>query len=127
MRVLIVGAGIAGLALARALSQRHVTAEVVERLPSWQPSGAGLYLPGNAVRALGELGLGPAVEARAAPIERQHFLDHRGRKLAEIDVRRFWEGVGPCVALERTALHAVLRRGNRGRPCPARHRRDRAR
>lgn len=109
VRVLIVGAGIAGLALARALHLRQVTAEVVERTPSWQPSGAGLYLPGNAVRALGELGLGQAVEARAAPIERQHFLDHRGRTLAEIDVRRFWEGVGPCVALERTALHEVLR------------------
>ena len=50
--MLIVGAGIAGLALARALHQRGITAEVVERATEWEPSGAGLYLPANAVRAL---------------------------------------------------------------------------
>jgi 2-polyprenyl-6-methoxyphenol hydroxylase-like FAD-dependent oxidoreductase len=65
LRVLIVGAGIAGLALARALRQRDITAEVVERATEWQPSGAGLYLPANAVRALGELGVEPALRARA--------------------------------------------------------------
>jgi 2-polyprenyl-6-methoxyphenol hydroxylase-like FAD-dependent oxidoreductase len=36
LRVLIVGAGIAGLALARALSLRGVTAEVVERVTEWR-------------------------------------------------------------------------------------------
>ncbi|HWN22857.1 MAG TPA: FAD-dependent monooxygenase [Gaiellaceae bacterium] len=109
MRALIVGAGIAGLALARALQERGVTADVVERAAEWPTAGAGLYLPGNAVRALGELGLGPAVAARANSIERQRLLDHRGRRLADIDVRAFWEGVGGCIALERTALHDVLR------------------
>ena len=56
----------------------------------WQVSGAGLYLPGNAVRALAELGVGSAVGARANPIGRQRILDHRGRLLAEIDVDRYW-------------------------------------
>lgn len=109
MRVLIVGAGVAGLALARALHRRGITAEVVERASEWPTAGAGLYLPGNAVRALDELGVGPAVAARAHPIERQRLVDHRGRRLAEIDVTAFWEGVGGCVALERAALHEVLR------------------
>ena len=109
MRVLIVGAGIAGLGLACALQQRGVTAEVVERAGAWEPTGAGLYLPGNAVRALVELGMGPAVTARANAIERQRVLDHRGRRLAEIDVSRFWEGVGGCVAIERAALLDLLR------------------
>ena len=71
--------------------------------------GAGLYLPGNAVRALAELGLGPAVAARANPIRRQRFPDHRGRLLADIDVDRIWDGVAGCVAIERTALHEALR------------------
>ena len=39
--MLIVGAGIPGLALARALRQRDITGEVVERVTDWQPSGAG--------------------------------------------------------------------------------------
>jgi 2-polyprenyl-6-methoxyphenol hydroxylase-like FAD-dependent oxidoreductase len=111
VRVLIVGGGIAGLALARALRARGITAEIVERKPEWPSAGAGLYLPGNAVRALGELGVGAEVAARANPIERQRFLDHRGRLLAEVDVGEFWDGVGGCVAIHRAALHEALREG----------------
>ena len=108
MRVLIVGAGIAGLALARALLQRGIMAEVVERVSEWEPSGAGLYLPGNAGRALHELSMGSALAQRANPIRRQRLRDHRGRLLADIDVDRLWDGVGGCVALHRAALHEML-------------------
>ncbi len=107
--MLIIGAGIAGLALARACRQHDLSLEVVERVTEWETTGTGLYLPGNAVRGLGELGLGPAVAARANPIGRQRFLDHRGRRLAEIDVDRFWDGVGNCLAINHAALHEVLR------------------
>ncbi len=107
MRILIVGAGIAGLALAHALHRRGGTPEVVERVSDWQPIGAGLYLPGNAVRALRELGI--EVPPDANPIRRQCFLDHRGRRLAEVDVDRWWDGVGGCVAIRREALHVALR------------------
>jgi 2-polyprenyl-6-methoxyphenol hydroxylase-like FAD-dependent oxidoreductase len=109
VRVLIVGAGIAGLALARALLQRGITADVVERATEWDRSGAGLYLPANAVRALQALDIGSAVRARANPIGRQRLLDHRGRLLASIDVDRLWDGVGGCVAIRRAALHEALR------------------
>jgi 2-polyprenyl-6-methoxyphenol hydroxylase-like FAD-dependent oxidoreductase len=108
VRVLVVGAGVAGLALARALHERGIAVEVVERTTAWNQGGAGLYLPGNALRALRDLGVESAVSARANPIGRQSFLDHRGRVLAEIDVDRFWEGVGGCVAIPRSALHEVL-------------------
>ncbi len=111
LRVLIVGAGIAGLALARALLQRGITAEVVERVSEWEASGAGLYLPGNAVRALRELGIGSAVAQRANPIKRQRLLDHRGRLLADIDVDMLWDGVGGCIAIHRAALHEALLEG----------------
>ena len=109
MRVLIVGAGIAGLALGRALHQRGITAELVDRATEWDASGAGLYLPGNAARALGELGIESDLAARGNGIARQRLLDNRGRLLADIDVERVWEGVGGCVAIRRAALHEVLR------------------
>jgi 2-polyprenyl-6-methoxyphenol hydroxylase-like FAD-dependent oxidoreductase len=108
-RVLIVGAGVAGLVLARALRLRGITAEVVERTAEWDASGAGMYLPGNCARALDELGIWTEVAARANPIVRQRFFDHRGRRLVDIDVRRYWEGVGGCVAISRAALHEALR------------------
>jgi 2-polyprenyl-6-methoxyphenol hydroxylase-like FAD-dependent oxidoreductase len=109
--VLIVGAGVAGLALAGALSRREMTADVVERMPQWETSGTGLYLPGNSVRALDELGIWAELAACANPIVRQRFLDHRGRLLADIDVRSYWDGVAACVAIRRAALHEALRAG----------------
>jgi 2-polyprenyl-6-methoxyphenol hydroxylase-like FAD-dependent oxidoreductase len=109
MRVLIVGAGIAGLALARALDDRGVSCDVAERMTVWPSEGAGLYLPANAVRALAALGVGAEVAGHAHPIRRQCFLDHRGRLMVDIDVDRFWDGVGGCVAIQRPALHEALR------------------
>jgi 2-polyprenyl-6-methoxyphenol hydroxylase-like FAD-dependent oxidoreductase len=76
-RILIVGAGIAGLALARALRQRGFGAEIVERAVEWDQAGTGLFLPANGVRALGMLGLGQQVRARAHEIARQRVLDQR--------------------------------------------------
>jgi 2-polyprenyl-6-methoxyphenol hydroxylase-like FAD-dependent oxidoreductase len=110
--VLIVGAGVAGLALARALRPRDITAEVVERMPEWggerrRPVSAGQQRPG-ARRA----GIWAELAARANPIVRQRFLDHRGRRLADIDVRSYWDGVAACVAIRRASLHEAFRAGS---------------
>ena len=56
-RLLVVGAGVAGLAAARKLTSAGFSAEVVERQPAWDEAGTGIYLPGNAFRALRALGL----------------------------------------------------------------------
>jgi FAD-dependent urate hydroxylase len=110
-RILVVGAGLAGLALARALRRAGFAPEVIERADAWDGAGTGMYLPANGVRALRALGLEAAVAARAAPIPRQRLLDHRGRLLADIDLRALWGDVGPCLALPRADLHEVLREG----------------
>ena len=67
------------------------------------------------------------MSSRANPIRRQRFLDHRGRLLAEIDVERFWAGVGGCVAIERAALHDVLLEATEDVTVRARHVGDGAR
>ena len=110
-RILIVGAGLAGLALARALRHAGLAPQVVEREAGWGVAGTGMYLPANGVRALRTLGLEDAVAARGARIPRQRLLDHRGHLLADIDLHRLWGGVGPCLALPRTELHQILREG----------------
>lgn len=108
-RVLIVGGGIAGLALARALTRTGFSLELIDREPAWRRAGAGLYLPGNAVRALRALGLEEQLAARAVEIPRQRFCDHRGRLLFEVDVTALWSRVGPCLACHRADLHEMLR------------------
>jgi FAD-dependent urate hydroxylase len=110
-RILVVGAGLAGLALARALGRAGFAPELIEREPGWEAAGTGMYLPANGVRALGALGLEEAVAARAAPITHQRLLDHHGRLLAEIDLDGLWGDVGACLALPRADLHQVLRDG----------------
>ena len=118
LRTLVAGAGIAGLGVARALRQRGLAADVVEREPAWTHTGAGIYLPGNATRALRALGLESAVAERASLIARQRLCDHRGRLLAEIDLTALWGDVGPCLALHRADLHEVL--ATHGEPVPVR-------
>ena len=56
-RVLIVGGGIAGLALAPMLARSGDEVEVVERERAWRSAGIGMYLPGNAARVLRAFGL----------------------------------------------------------------------
>ena len=115
-RILIVGGGIAGLALGRALREQGVVPEMIERATSWPTSGTGLYLPGNGVRALEALGLADAVLARAVCMSHQRILDHTGRQLAEIELAKLWSRVGLCVGIVRGELHRVLLEGAAGVP-----------
>ena len=93
--VLIVGAGIAGLALGRALRARGISAEIIERTTAWTPAGTGIYLPANGVRALQSLGLGDGVTSRSVRMTYQRILDNRGRLLAEVDLDAVWGAIGP--------------------------------
>lgn len=118
LRILVVGAGIAGLGAARALRQRGFTPEVVEQKRSWTHPGAGIYLPANAARALRALGLESAVAERGSLITRQLLRDHRGRLLADMDLADLWGDVGPCLAVHRSDLHEVL--ASQAQPMPIR-------
>jgi 2-polyprenyl-6-methoxyphenol hydroxylase-like FAD-dependent oxidoreductase len=56
-RILIVGAGMAGLTLAISLKRKGFHADIVERQPDEPTQGAGIYLLGDAMRVLESLGL----------------------------------------------------------------------
>nr|WP_054142054.1 FAD-dependent oxidoreductase [Bosea sp. AAP35] len=111
MRILIVGAGIAGLATHRALSLRGFKPTIVDRNPGAGEGGAGLFLPGNSVRALEQLGLLDALLKHSHPIARQRICDENGRLLHEIDTAEFWSAVGPCRGTRRSTLWQLLRDG----------------
>lgn len=104
VQILVAGAGIAGLAAARALIQAGFAVEVVERAPSAEQVGAGVFLPGNATRALLKLGVQDSVIDRGMAITRQRMCNRAGRLLTEIDLSQIWGDVGPCMGVSRGDL-----------------------
>jgi 2-polyprenyl-6-methoxyphenol hydroxylase-like FAD-dependent oxidoreductase len=107
-RILIVGAGIAGLSLATALQKQNFVVEVVERSPTWSITGAGITLPANGVRVLRALGLGDAVERDGAIIRQWGFFGQQGELLCNTDLEALWGDVGPCLCIARPRLHQAL-------------------
>ena len=108
-RVLVVGGGLAGLSVGIALTSAGSHVEVVEKADQWADVGAGMYLPGNAHRALEALGIGGAVRDRSFQINRQVFRDHTGRTLSEVDLPEVWGSTGPCLAITRCRPARALR------------------
>jgi 2-polyprenyl-6-methoxyphenol hydroxylase-like FAD-dependent oxidoreductase len=107
-RIAIVGAGLAGLSLALALRRRGLSPDVVERRDRWSEHGAGLYLVGNAVRALAAIGVPDPTARGGAAIRTQRFVNDRGKELFEVDVERYWNGCGRCVCVRRSDLVGLL-------------------
>ncbi|QTI68499.1 FAD-dependent monooxygenase [Gordonia polyisoprenivorans] len=67
MRVIVVGAGIGGLAIAVGLRQAGVDVQLLERADRVRAHGSGLSLFGNGFRALDAIGIGDQVRAAAGP------------------------------------------------------------
>ncbi|MDB5408557.1 MAG: monooxygenase [Rhodospirillales bacterium] len=110
-RVLIVGGGIAGQTLAVALARRGIFCETVEIKPDFQIVGAGMYVQGNALRALREIGVVEAIVERGwHPADDRFFTaDVNGARLAHSRVPRI---AGPelpaTVTIRRRVLHDIL-------------------
>ncbi len=116
-RVRVVGAGIAGLATARALDSLGIAAVVVERRADPPAAGFGLNLPGNAVRALSRLGVAQRVTEAGLPVVRREYRSASGRLLFGVDEAAFWAGIAPSVCarhgevLDALATGIEVRRG----------------
>ncbi|GLF95489.1 FAD-dependent monooxygenase [Streptomyces yaizuensis] len=109
-RVLIAGAGIAGLATGIALRQAGFDVVVLERADDpLAAAGSALGLHPTAVLALRSLGLdGPVVEA-GAEVHRWELLDWRGERIGgwpQTEVSRVFGA--PSITLPRARLHQAL-------------------
>lgn len=105
--ILIVGGGIAGLALGACLTQRGIACELIEREPTWTTTGAGITLYPNGIRALGSLGLADAVRNAGSPVDIVQTLNIHGELVTE-SAGESWPGIGPSVAIHRPDLQAIL-------------------
>lgn len=87
-RITVLGAGIAGLAAARALAMRSASVTVLEQAGAIAEVGAGIQISPNGARVLRALGLGAVLDAapRAAGV---HLLDGAsGRIVMRLDLAR---------------------------------------
>src|SRR5215472_16569772 len=98
MRVVIVGAGIGGLAAAVALHRMGAELLVIERAPSIREVGAGLSLWSNAVNALRQLGVEVDIMASASVVERSVVRTTQGRLIPRTDLGEVSRMAGaPCI------------------------------
>ncbi len=110
-KILIVGGGIAGLAMFRALRGSSFEVDVVEKAAGWPEGGAGICLPANAVAGMERLGLKEALLAQAHQVNSVTYADCHGRPLSAASLLEPPLNVQPFVALPRAALFRILREG----------------
>lgn len=119
MRIIIAGAGIAGLATGLALAARGIASTIVEQVASPGEVGAGLQLGPNAVHALQRIGAADAVRPRAVAPEAVVLRDGAsGRILGEVALGRVAvERYGaPYWTVHRGDLHGALMSEARSKP-----------
>ncbi len=109
MKVLVVGGGIGGLSTTLALRRRGFEVDVVERNPEWSVYGVGIIQPGNALRALRELGLAEACVAAGHPmVGSRTFLADGATEVAHAPFPPLVQGLPPANGLPRPRLHEIL-------------------
>jgi 2-polyprenyl-6-methoxyphenol hydroxylase-like FAD-dependent oxidoreductase len=106
--ILVIGAGISGLATALALQRRgHEVAVIEERTET--SSGAGISIWPNALAALDEIGLGDAVREAGGRVTAGALRWRDGRWLRHPAPERLVMALGePLVVIRRSALTKVL-------------------
>ncbi|MCV7225455.1 FAD-dependent oxidoreductase [Mycolicibacterium komossense] len=109
--IVIVGAGIAGLATAVALRRRGRTPTVIEARDNTADSaqGAGISIWPNALAALDELGLGDAVRTAGGRVTAGAVRWYDGTWLRHPSAERLVTALGePLVVIDRARLRDIL-------------------
>ena len=115
MKILVIGAGIGGLAAALALQRSGVEVEVYERATELAEVGAGISLWANALHALDRLGVGDAIRAASVAYEVAGLRRWDGEMLVTMsaeDLRRQFDVA--TIITHRADLTSALLAGLRG-------------
>lgn len=106
LRVLIVGAGPAGLSVAHALKQNGIVPDILEREKKIRFDGAGVAIPANGTWALKKLNID--VFSQALKISNMHFTDESERMLVDEQIDRLHPEQQQFYAMTRSDLMEVL-------------------
>lgn len=111
--VTVLGAGIGGLAAARALALRGARVTVLEQAPEIAEVGAGIQVSPNGARVLEALGLGGALASAGLRTEAVELWDgEAGSRVLRLEVGRL-QPDAPYHFLHRADLIALLEAGAR--------------
>jgi 2-polyprenyl-6-methoxyphenol hydroxylase-like FAD-dependent oxidoreductase len=109
-KVIIIGAGIGGLALAAALRKVGLRAEVHERAGALRAAGSGLGVLSNGMAALETLGLAAPLARRGQALHSFGINDAVGNHIAWLPVPEVAKDLGlpPTVLISRSDLQQAL-------------------
>lgn len=88
MKIVVIGAGIGGLSVARACALRGADVTVLEQAEAIKEVGAGLQISPNGFAVLRGLGLGEAVSAASLRAEAVALHDYRHGPVVRLDLTR---------------------------------------
>jgi 2-polyprenyl-6-methoxyphenol hydroxylase-like FAD-dependent oxidoreductase len=108
VRVLISGAGIAGLTVAYWLRRYGFTATIVERAPSLLTGGYKIDVRGTALQVLRRMGIHDAVVAASTDMQGALLVDKDGKVINEMSGDAFGHRVGDDLEIVRGTLCQIL-------------------
>jgi 2-polyprenyl-6-methoxyphenol hydroxylase-like FAD-dependent oxidoreductase len=107
--ILISGAGIAGLSLARQLKKLGITYTIIEKRPNLDAIGAGIALPANATRALRYMGFVDEID-KMHQVKKIIYARTNGKIISEASLLSEPLNIDKFVALDRTELTTILKK-----------------
>jgi 2-polyprenyl-6-methoxyphenol hydroxylase-like FAD-dependent oxidoreductase len=107
--VVVVGAGVGGMATSLLLARSGAQVTLLERRPATDVEGAGILLQPNGLAVLTALGLAEQLRSAGHVMRTSSVRNARGRQLLKIATPDFGVGLDHVLALRRSALQEVLR------------------
>ncbi|MBV1921872.1 MAG: FAD-dependent monooxygenase, partial [Pseudomonadales bacterium] len=107
-RILISGAGIAGLAIARCFQQLGIEHVIIEKNNQSNPSSSGIALPFNALQALRKMGLAEEILESAHQVNEIIYAKKNGRIISRASLLKAPLNQDKFVAMRRSKLHQIL-------------------
>lgn len=107
-RIAVVGGGIGGLFLTKALLSKGFEVATFEQASALGEVGAGVYITPNAVRQLERIGLGDAITSYGARVsDRSRYFRHDGSEIAPVRVADS-NGWNACFGMHRADFIEIL-------------------